>query len=173
VVGLRQIGAIKLNEALNDYINAQRWLTTAATPSEFPWPFSPYSNSGSSLTARPSNGRPSSKTSLQRFQSDVFEPLLLPLRSQMERLARVEVYLEQRHREGQGRSAIFYDTTDAESFVSLFVSQSTPLQALLQRMEHHEERAILRKEQEMVKVNAHYEAVKAEMDAAPCTECRT
>jgi hypothetical protein len=169
VVGLHQIDAIKLNKALNDYItaalahysgNPERISVAFLTMLEL-WVF---------LDRQAIEWAPKLKDFSPEIPVHVFEPLLLPLRSQMERLARVEVYLEQRHRESQGKSAILYDATDAESFVSLFVSQSTPLQALLQRMEHDEEHAILRKEQEMVKVNARYKAVKAEMDAAICTK---
>jgi hypothetical protein len=147
VVGPHQIGAIKLNKALNDYINAalahyngnpERISVAFLTILEL-WVF---------LDRQAIEWAPQLKDFSPEIPVHMFEPLLLPLRSQMERLARIEVYLEQRHHEGQGRSAIFYDTTDAESFVSLFVSQSTPLQALLQRMEHDEKHKILRKDGE-------------------------
>jgi hypothetical protein len=171
VVGLHQIDAVKLNKALNDYISAAL-AHYSGNPERISVAFLTILELWVFLDRQTIEWAPKLKDFSPEIPVHVFEPLLFPLRSQMERLARVEVYLEQRHREGQGRSAIFYDTTDAESFVSLFVSQSTPLQALLQRMEHDEEHAILRKEQEMVKVNAHYKAVKAEMDAAICTEYR-
>jgi hypothetical protein len=171
VVGLHQIDAVKLNKALNDYISAAL-AHYSGNPERISVAFLTILELWVFLDRQAIEWAPKLKDFSPEIPLQVFEPLLLPLRSQMERLARVEVHLEQRHHEGQGRSAVFYDATDAESFVSLFVSQSTPLQALLQRMEHDEEQGILRKEQEMVKVNAHYKAVKAEMDAAICTEYR-
>jgi hypothetical protein len=168
VAGLHQIDAIEVNKILNDYTdvalahysgNPERISVAFLTILEL-WVF---------LDRQAIDWEPKLKDFSPEIPVHAFGPFLLPLRSQMERLAHVEMYLEQRHREGQGRSAIFYDATDAESFVSLFFSQSTPLQALLRRMEQDEEHAILRKEQEMVKLNGHYEAVKAEMDAAICT----
>jgi hypothetical protein len=166
-VGLHQIDAIKLSKALNNYINAAL-AHYSGNPERISVAFLTILELWVFLDRQAIDWAPKLKYFSPEIPAHVFEPLLLPLRSQMERLARVEVYLEQRHRKSQGRSAIFYDTTDAESFVSLFVNQSTPLQALLQKMEHDEEHGILRKEQEMVKMNAHYKAVKAEMDAARC-----
>jgi hypothetical protein len=168
VVGLHQIDAINLSKALHDYISAAL-AHYSGNPERISVAFLTILEVWVFLDRQTIDWAPKLKDFSPEIPVHVFDPLLLPLRSQMERLSCVEVYLEQRHHEGQGRSAIFYDTTDAESFVSLFVSQSTPLQTLLQRMEHDEEQGILRKEQAMVKVNAHYEAVQAEMDAAICT----
>ena len=102
--------------------------------------------------------------------TNTLEPLLLPFRSQMERLSRVEAYLERRHRGGRNRSAIFYSTADQGSFANWFVDQSAPLRDMLRKMETEAERETRKKEEEMEKLNTRYRSVKQQMDAAVCNK---
>jgi hypothetical protein len=102
--------------------------------------------------------------------TNALEPLLLPFRSQMERLSRVEEYLERRHRGGRGRSAIFYSTTDQTSFANWFVDQSASLREMLRKMEEEAERETRKKEAEMETLNTRYRSVKQQMDAAVCNK---
>src|SRR5258708_25665920 len=66
--------------------------------------------------------------------SDVLELLLLPQRDQMQRLACIEIYLQNRHA-ARGRSAVFYDSNDSGSFANWFVNQSRSLKATLREIE--------------------------------------
>jgi hypothetical protein len=75
-----------------------------------------------------------------------------------------------RHRGGRGRSAIFYSTTDQDSFANWFVDQSAPLQAMLRKMEEEAERATRKKEAEMEKLNTRYRSLKQQMDQAVCNK---
>ena len=111
---------------------------------------------------------------LKEFSPEIptitLEPLLLPCRSQMERLSRVEAYLELRHRGGRDRSAIFYSTTDQNSFANWYVDQSASLRDMLRKMEDKAEREMQQKEEEMEALNTQYRSVKQQMDAAVCNK---
>ena len=114
------------------------------------------------------------KPRLKKFSPEIptsaLEPLLLPFRSQMERLSRVEGYLEGRHRSGRGRSAIFYSTTDPDSFANWFVDQTPSLRDMLRKMEEEAELEMRKKEAEMQTLNTRYHSVKQQMDAATCNK---
>ena len=101
---------------------------------------------------------------------NALEPLFLPHRGQMERLCRVEAYLELRYRRGRNRSAVFYNTTDQDSFANWFVDQSASLKDILQKMEKEAERKTHEKEAELEKLNTKYRSLKQQMDAAICTK---
>jgi len=168
-IDLPQIDLIKLSKALNDYIdtslthykgNPERLSVAFLTILEL-WMF---------IDRKVIDWMPKLKQYSPEIPVNVLEPLLLPFGSQMERLARVESYLEQRQRDSDGKSAIFYDTKDRDSFVSWFVGQSADLQATLQKMEHEAEQQTRQKETEMENMNAKYYAIKQEMDSAVCTK---
>jgi len=168
-IDLPQIDIIKLNKALNNYIDAslthykgnpERLSVAFLTILEL-WVF---------IDRMVIDWMPKLKDYSPEIPITVLEPLLLPHRSQMERLAQVETYLEQRHHEVDGESAIFYDTKDSESFVSWFVGQSASLRATLHQMELEAEQQTRQKETEMEEMNAKYRALKQEMDAAACTK---
>ena len=168
-IDLPQIDMIKLNKALNNYINAslthykgnpERLSVAFLTILEL-WVF---------IDRMVIDWVPKLEHYSPEIPVKVLEPLLLPYRSQMKRLAQVESYLEQRQHEGSGKSAIFYDTKDRESFVSWFVGQSASLRAKLHQMELEAERQTRQKETEMENMNAKYRTLKQEMDAAACTK---
>ena len=114
--------------------------------------------------------QPKLKEFSPEIPTNVLEPLLLPHRSQMERLCRVEAYLELRHRSGRDYSAIFYSTNDQNSFANWFVDQSPTLQNMLRTMEEEAERMTREKEEEMEELNAQYRSVKQQMDEAVCNK---
>jgi hypothetical protein len=101
--------------------------------------------------------------------SDVLEPLLLPRRDQMQRLSRVEIYLQRRHKTARGQSAIFYDTTDSYSFANWFVIRSQPLQDTLQEIKEKARRDQEAKLAEMETINDRYRDLRRQIDAAHCT----
>jgi len=101
--------------------------------------------------------------------SDVLEPLLLPRRDQMQRLSRVEKYLQKRHDAARRQSAIFYDTTDSDSFANWFVIRSQPLQATLQEIKEEARRDKEQKLAEMARINSRYRDLRRRIDAAACT----
>ena len=166
---LPQIDMVKLNKALNDYIdislthykgNPERLSVAFLTILEL-WMF---------IDRKVIDWMPILKQYSPEIPVTVLEPLLLPYRSQMERHAQVEIYLEQRQREGGCNSAIFYDTKDRDSFVSRFVGQSATLQYTLQNMEREAEQQAHQKEIEMENMNAKYRTLTQEMNAASCTK---
>jgi hypothetical protein len=168
-IDLSQVDMVKLNTALNDYIgaslahyknNPERLSVAFLTILEL-WMF---------IDQMAIEWAPKLRHYSPEIPVKVLEPLLLPFRSQMERLAEVEIYLEQRQRESINKSAIFYDTKDNNSFVSWFVSQSTPLQATLQKMEDEAEQKTQQAEVEMERMNDRYRTVKQAMDSAVCTK---
>ncbi len=147
-IDLPQIDMIKLNKALNNYIdislthykgNPERLSVAFLTILEL-WMF---------IDRKVIDWMPMLKQYSPEIPVTILDPLLLPYRSQMERLAQVEFYLEQRQREGGRKSAIFYDTKDRDSFVSWFVGQSASLQGTLQTMEREAIQQTHRKEVEM------------------------
>ena len=99
---------------------------------------------------------------------NVLEYLLLPRRDQMERLSRVETYLTGRHLTSRGKSSIFYDTTDPNSFVNWFVNQSTPMKGLLHDMKMDAERQRRAKQKEISEVNAEYQSLKCRIEREIC-----
>jgi len=170
-IDLPQIDMIKLNKALNDYIdislghykgNPERLSVAFLTILEI-WMF---------MDRKVIDWMPILKQYSPEIPVTVLEPLLLPYRSQMERHAQVEIYLEQRQREGGRNSAVFYDTKDRDSFVSWFVGQSASLQRTLQNMEREAEKQTHQKEVEMERMNATYRALTQEMNAASCTKTK-
>ena len=101
--------------------------------------------------------------------SNVLEPLLLPRREQMKRLSRAERYLQNRHNAARGQSAIFYDSQDYSSFASWFVSQSRPLQNILQEIKEEARRNEEEKLAEMRQINDRYRDLRQKINAATCT----
>jgi hypothetical protein len=170
-IDLPQIHMVKLNKALNDYIdvslahykgNPERLSVAFLTILEL-WMF---------IDRKVIDWMPILKRYSPEIPVTVLEPLLLPYRSQMERHAQVEIYLEQRQREGGRNSAVFYDTKDRDSFVSWFVGQSAPLQYTLQNMEREAEKETHQKEVEMEHMNAKYRSLTQAMNAASCTKTK-
>jgi hypothetical protein len=166
-IDLHQIDMIKLIKALHKYIdtslshyrgNPERLSVAFLTILEI-WVF---------IDHQVIDWLPKLKEYSPEIPVNVLEPLLLPLRCQMERLARVEIYLERRQRESSSKSAIFYNVQDRDSFVSWFVGQSPSLLAVLQEMEHETERQIRQKEVEMESLNSRYRALQSEMMSAFC-----
>jgi len=104
--------------------------------------------------------------------SDVLEPLLLPRRDQMQRLSSVEKYLQKRHEAARGQSAIFYDTTDSDSFANWSVIRSRRSQLLQATLQEIKEEARQDKEEklaEMEKINGQYRDLRRQIDATTCT----
>ena len=168
-IDLPQVDMIRLNKALNNYIDAslthykgnpERLSVAFLTILEL-WVF---------IDRMVIDWMPKLKQYSAEIPVKVLEPLLLPYRSQMERLAQVEAYLEHRQHECDGESAIFYDTKDRNSFASWFADQSASLRATLHQMELEADQITRQKEVEMEKMNTKYSALKREMDAAACTK---
>ena len=168
-IDLPQVDMIRLNKALNNYIDAslthykgnpERLSVAFLTILEL-WVF---------IDRMVINWMPKLKRYSAEIPVKVLEPLLLRYRSQMERLAQVEAYLEHRQHECDGESAIFYDAKDRESFVSWFVDQSASLRATLHQMELEAEQQTRQKEAEMEAMNSKYHVLRQEMDAADCTK---
>ena len=168
-IDLPQVDMIQLNKALNDYIDAslthykgnpERLSVAFLTILEL-WVF---------IDRMVIDWMPKLKEYSPEIPVKVLEPLLLPYRSQLERLAQVESYLGHRQHEGNGKSAIFYDTKDRESFASWFADQSASLQATLHQMELEADQKTRQKEVEMEAMNTKYSALKQEIDAAACTK---
>ena len=113
---------------------------------------------------------PKLKVFSPEIPTNTLESLLLPCRSQMERLSRVEAYLELRHRGSRDCSAIFYSTTDQNSFANWYVDQSALLREMVRKMEEEAERETRKKEEEMEALNIQYRSVKQQMDAAVCNK---
>ncbi len=86
----------------------------------------------------------------------------------MERLSRVETYLTERHLKSQGKSSIFYDTTDSNSFVNWFVNRYTPMKDLLRKMKTDAERQRRVKQKEISEVNAKYRSLKRRIERGTC-----
>ena len=101
--------------------------------------------------------------------SEALEPLLLPRRDHMQRLAAIEIYLQNRHKAAHHGSAIFYDTTDSTSFANWFVSQSLSMQRARQEMQEEARRNEEEKLAEMARINDRYEDLRRRIDAAVCT----
>jgi len=168
-VDLPQIDLIKLNQALNRYTdtslthykgNPERLSVAFLTILEI-WMF---------IDRKAIDWMPKLKHYSPEIPVNILEPLLLPFHRQMERLNRVEIYLEQRQSECSGKSAIFYDTKDRDSFVSWFFGQSADMQTTLEKMEDEAEQQTRQKEVEMERMNTQYRAVKQAMDSAVCTK---
>jgi hypothetical protein len=166
---LAQVDMVQLNKALNNYIdtamahyegNPERLSVAFLTILEL-WMF---------IDRKVINWAPELKQFSPEIPVKVSEPLLLPFRNQMERVAQLEMYLERRQREGNSKSAIFYDVQDRDSFVSWYVGRTPRLQATLVRMEREAEQRIRQKEAEMEKLNSRYRAVKRAMDFAACAK---
>jgi len=169
VIDLGQVDMTKLNKALNDYIDTS--LTHyKGNPERLSVAFLTILEIWMVVDRKAIDWMPKLKHYPPEIPINVLEPLLLPFRHQMERLTQVENYLEQRQREGGGKSAIFYDTTDRESFASWFVGQSASLRTILYEMEQEAEKQTRQKEAEMEAMNAKHRALKREMDAAVCTK---
>jgi hypothetical protein len=98
----------------------------------------------------------------------ILECLLLPRCDQMRRLSRLETYLTDRHRNSHGKSSIFYDTTDTNSFVNWFVNQSTSMKGLLHQMKIDAERERRAKQEEMKEINAEYQRLKCKIERKTC-----
>jgi len=170
-IDLPQIDLIELNQALNRYTdislthykgNPERLSVAFLTILEI-WMF---------IDRKAIDWMPKLKHYSPEISVNILEPLLLPFHRQMERLNQVEIYLEKRQSECSGKSAIFYDTKDRDSFVSWFVDQSAYLQTTLQAMEGEAEQQTRQKEVEMERMNTKYHAVKKAMESALCTKER-
>jgi hypothetical protein len=168
---LAQVDMVKLNKALNDYIdtaiaryegNPERLSVAFLTILEL-WMF---------IDRKVIDWAPKLKQFSPEIPVKVSEPLLLPFRSQMERAAQLEMYIERRQREGNNKSAVFYNIRDRDSFVSWYVGQSAPLQATLVRMEREAEQHTRHKEVEMKRLNSRYRAVKRARDSAACAKLK-
>ena len=101
--------------------------------------------------------------------SDALEPLLLPRRDQMQRLGRIEIYLQKRHKAACNGSAIFYDTTDSASFANWFVNHSRSMGVTLQEMREEARKNEEEKLAEMARINDRYKDLRRRINAAVCT----
>ena len=100
----------------------------------------------------------------------VLECLLLPRCDQMKRLSCVETYLTDRHRKSQGKSSIFYDTTDTNSFVNWFFNQSKSMQGLLRKMKDDADQQRTAKREEIEEINAKCQRLKCEIEEKTCNK---
>ena len=87
----------------------------------------------------------------------------------MQRLSGAEKYLQERHNTARGHSAIFYDTTDSDSFANWFINQSPSLQVTLQKIKEEARRDEEEKLAEMIRINDRYRELRRKIDAACCT----
>ncbi|KAL4737892.1 hypothetical protein BDV11DRAFT_171491 [Aspergillus similis] len=101
---------------------------------------------------------------------DLFESLLLPYRSQMERLARAEDYMEQRRRRLRfPESSIFHDFGTPSSFSVRFFDQSIGHQHLLAEIKDHAERERTKKKLELRQKHQRYGELYALAGQRECT----
>jgi hypothetical protein len=103
------------------------------------------------------------------FPSSLFNPMLLPKRLQMERLARVEKYLEQRRAASVQRfSLIFQDINTANSFGVRYFDQSIHHQELRRKIEAAAELARKRKKEELKAAREQYDSLMRTSNAMSC-----
>ncbi|KAL4749322.1 hypothetical protein BDW72DRAFT_214126 [Aspergillus terricola var. indicus] len=101
---------------------------------------------------------------------DLFESLLLPYRSQMERLARAEDYMKQRRQRLRFReSSIFQDFGTQSCFSVRFFDQSIKHQVLLAEIQDHAERERAKKKLELRQKHQRYKELCALADQRECT----
>ncbi|KAL4812455.1 hypothetical protein BDW67DRAFT_193625 [Aspergillus spinulosporus] len=101
---------------------------------------------------------------------DLFESLLLPYRSQMERLARAEDYMEQRRQRLRfPESCIFQDFGTWSCFSARFFDQSAKHQELLAEIQDHAERERTKKKLELCRKQQRYRELYSLADERECT----
>lgn len=103
------------------------------------------------------------------FPPSLFNPLLLPKKLQMERLACVEQYLKQRRRKSTyGSSLIFEHINTRESLAVQFFGQSQQHQELRREIEAAAEIERDQKKRELVEKRQQYNRLKQQSDAMSC-----
>ncbi|KAL8639122.1 MAG: hypothetical protein Q9228_003804 [Teloschistes exilis] len=104
--------------------------------------------------------------------TDIFYPLLLSRKSEMNRLQRLELYIMGRQRAAKRSDfSIFMDPapTNASCFTSLYYRQSTVLQELRQKIEANARHEREEKKAEWERKNRQYQALTKELDVTECT----
>ena len=162
------VGMLELTAALNHYMHAAL-SHYKGNPERLSVAFLTVVGLWVGIDEKVTEWEPYLKHYTPEIPSDVLEPLLLPRRDQMQRLSRAETYLQNRHKTARGQSAIFYDTTDSDSFANWFVNQSQSLQATLQEMKRTASRDEKEKLEQMTRINDRYRDLKRDIDAAVCT----
>lgn len=103
----------------------------------------------------------------------LFESLLLPRYQQMERLHRVETYLQQRKAQSSSwNPSIFSSNMSSSSFAVRYFQQSTPHQQLARRIESDAERAKAGKIEEFNRKSREYDDLISSANRQSCTQYR-
>ncbi|OQN95284.1 hypothetical protein B0A48_18755 [Cryoendolithus antarcticus] len=89
----------------------------------------------------------------------VLQNLLLPYLEQMERLSRVENYLETRRSDSTESTDRMFDTRSGMSYASLYFDKSLPHQQLLSTIEHNANTSREAKREELRDVKANYRLI--------------
>ncbi|KAL8627825.1 hypothetical protein Q9189_006473 [Teloschistes chrysophthalmus] len=102
--------------------------------------------------------------------TDIFYPILLSRKSEMERLQELESYIMDRQRAIKLPSSIFMDPihSDASCFTSKYYEQSTELQELLRKIEANARHEREEKKAEWERKNRQYESLTEEIGATDC-----
>ncbi|MCJ1306211.1 hypothetical protein MMC08_009029, partial [Hypocenomyce scalaris] len=115
------------------------------------------------------NGHPLLLRYDPEFPSSVFEPLLLPKKSQMERLFRVEQYVSKRRAEASLDSpSIFRSVDTAKSFAVRYFELSPHHQDIRQKIEAEAENERSRKLSEFAKKRQQYHALMHQSNGLNC-----
>ena len=115
------------------------------------------------------NGYPLLLSYDPEFPSSVFEPLLLPKKSQMERLLRVEQYLSKRRAEASPDfPSIFRSVDTAKSFAVRFFELSPHHQKIRQKIEAEAMNERSRKLSEFAENRQQYHALLRQSDGLSC-----
>lgn len=103
------------------------------------------------------------------FPPSLFDPLLLPKKSQMERLARVEQYLTRRQNESVYRSSLIFQDINAEGSLAVqYFGRSQRHQDLRREIEAAAEIERDRKKRELREQRQQYDRLKRQSDAMSC-----
>jgi hypothetical protein len=167
--GFSGVDMLELTGALNDYIDAAL-SHYKGDPERLSVAFLTMVELWIGIDKKVIEWKPYLKNYTPEIPSDVLEPLLLPRRDQMQRLSRIEIYLQNRHNAARHQSAIFYDSTDSGSFANWFVNESQPLRDILQEIKEKAQRDEEEKLAEMRQMNERYSDLQQKINsAAACT----
>jgi hypothetical protein len=101
--------------------------------------------------------------------SNFLKDLLLRTRSDIERANSVERYLRQRHAD-MLHGSVFSNQVDDSSFAICYYNSSVHMQALKTKIETAAQKSRNEKIQELSRLNAKYESLRARADARACDE---
>lgn len=109
---------------------------------------------------------------LKRYDPEVplieFQCLTLPLRSQMQRLQAVEIYVRSRERSAMNKTSLYCDFGKESSFAVEFFKQNTELQQLLRKIEQDASAKRSEKCQQLAQLKLQYKKLMDQYNSAKC-----